>query len=101
MILRRDFAVRYLLCEGGPTLNGHMERAGLVDEKFLTVSPLEVGQQIPPEQEPSDAERAHPPTLRPTTFDAPGFTKDQAPWFTWLSCRKVGDHQFNRYRRRR
>ena len=99
-ILRRDFGVRSLLCEGGPTLNGHMERAGLIDEKFLTISPVEVGQAIPPEQEPSDSERAHPPKLRPTTFDAPGFTKEQAPWFTWVSCRKVGDHQFNRYRRR-
>ncbi len=100
-ILRRDFGIRYLLCEGGPTLNGHMERAGLIDEKFLTVSPVEVGQAIPPEQEPSEAERANSPRLRPTTFAAPGFTKEQAPWFTWVSCRKVGDHQFNRYRRRR
>ena len=99
-ILRRDFGIRYVLCEGGPTLNGHMERAGLIDEKFLTISPVEAGQQIPPEQEPSEAERANPPKLRPTTFGAPGFTKDQAPWFTWVSCRKVGDHQFNRYRRR-
>ncbi len=100
-ILRRDFGVRYLLCEGGPTLNGHMERAGLIDEKFLTISPLEVGQQIPPEQELAEFEHAHPPRLRPTTFDAPGFTKEQARWFSWVSCRKVGDHQFNRYRRRR
>jgi len=100
-ILRRDFGVRYLLCEGGPTLNGHMERAGLIDERFLTISPVEVGQVVPPEQEPSEAERANPPRLRPTTFEAPGFTKEQAPWFTWVSCRKVGDHQFNRYRRRR
>ena len=100
-ILRRDFGVRYLLCEGGPTLNGHMERAGLIDEKVLTISPVEVGQAIPPEQEPSPAERANPPKLRPTTFEAPGFTRDQAPWFTWVSCRKAGDHQFNRYRRRR
>lgn len=98
-ILRREFGIRYLLCEGGPTLNGYMERAGLIDEKFLTVSPVEVGQQIPPEQEPTEAERANPPKLRPITFDAPGFTKDQAPWFTWLSCRKAGDHQFSRYRR--
>ena len=100
-ILRRDFGIRYLLCEGGPTLNGHMERAGLIDEKFLTISPVELGQAIPAEQEPAEFERANPPKLRPTTFDAPGFTKEQAPWFTWLSCRKVGDHQFNRYRRRR
>jgi len=99
-VLRRELGIRYLLCEGGPTLNGYMERAGLIDEKFVTVSPVEIGQAIPPEQEPSEAERANPPRLRPTTFDAPGFTAEEAPWFRWVSCRKVGDHQFNRYRRR-
>jgi len=100
-ILRREFGISYLLCEGGPTLNGYMEGEGLIDEKFLTVSPVEVGQIIPKQQEPSLAESENPPKLRPTTFNAPGFTEDKAPWFTWLSCRKVGDHQFNRYRRLR
>ncbi len=97
--LRRDFGIRYLLCEGGPTLNGYMERAGLIDERFLTVSPLEIGESIPSDQEPSAAERANPPKRRPTTFDAPGFTRNTAPWFEWISCRKVGSHQFSRYRR--
>ncbi len=100
-ILRQEFGVRYLLCEGGPTLNGYMSRAGLIDERFLTISPIEVGQWVPPEQEPSSFERARPPTVRPTTFSAPGFVAESAPWWTWLSCRKVGDHQFNRYRRKR
>lgn len=100
-ILRSQFDIRNLLCEGGPTLYGWMDRAGLIDEKFLTISPVEVGQEIPPEQEPSDAERPNPPKLRPTIFGAPGFTKDQAPWWDWISCRKVGDHQFSRYRRRK
>ena len=97
--LRQELGVEYLLCEGGPTLYGNMSRAGLIDEKFVTVSPIEVGLRIPPEQEPTDRERAHPPLTRPTVFDAPGFTKDTAPWWTWVSCRKAGEHQFSRYRR--
>lgn len=98
--LRREWGIRYLLCEGGPTLYGHMARSGLIDEKFVTISPIEVGQIIPPEQEPAEWEKADPPRERPTTFHAPGFTKDNAPWWRWLSCRRVGDHEFNRYRRK-
>jgi len=100
-ILRRDLGIRYLLCEGGPTLYGYMQRAGLIDEKFLTISPVEIGQIIPPEQEPGPGEVKEKDRLRPTTFNAPGFTRESAPWWTWLSCRKVGEHEFNRYRRRR
>jgi riboflavin biosynthesis pyrimidine reductase len=100
-VLRHELDIRYLLCEGGPTLYGWMSRSGLVDEKFLTVSPVEVGQCIPPEQTPSAPERANPPAIRPTTFNAPGFVKETAPWWRWMSCRKVGEHQFSRYRRLR
>jgi riboflavin biosynthesis pyrimidine reductase len=35
--------VRALLCEGGPTLNRALFAAGLVDELFLTLSPLLAG----------------------------------------------------------
>jgi riboflavin biosynthesis pyrimidine reductase len=97
--LRRRFGIEYLLCEGGPTLYGYMSRAGLIDEKFITVSPVEAGLPVPLEQEPSEAEKSNPPIRRPTTFDAPGFTKENAPWWQWISCRRVGDHQFSRYRR--
>ena len=98
-LLTRELGIRLLLCEGGPTLYGYMSRAGLIDEKFLTLSPVEAGQIIPEEQ---GAElREGPARLRPTTFGAPGFTADNAPWWTWLSCRKAGDHEFNRYRRKR
>lgn len=100
-VLRKEFGIRRLLCEGGPTLYGWMDRAALIDEKFLTVSPVEVGQEIPPEQEPSETEKVNPPKLRPTIFGAPGFTRDKAPWWDWISCRRVGNHQFSRYRRRR
>jgi riboflavin biosynthesis pyrimidine reductase len=97
-LLAQELGIRLLLCEGGPTLYGYMSRAGLIDEKFLTISPVEAGQIIPEEQEVGMLEG--PARLRPTTFSAPGFTPDNAPWWTWLSCRKVGDHEFNRYRRK-
>ena len=99
-VLRQEHGIEYLLCEGGPTLYGYMSRAGLIDEKFLTISPVEIGLLIPPEQEPSEAEKKNPPKERPTTFMAPGFIKENAPWWQWISCRRIGDHQFNRYRRK-
>jgi riboflavin biosynthesis pyrimidine reductase len=99
-VLRQQLGVRHLLCEGGPTLSGYMSRAGLIDERFITISPLEAGLVVPPDQEPAEAEKNNPPRYRPTSFMAPGFTMDTAPWWRWLSCRKVGDHQFNRYRRK-
>jgi riboflavin biosynthesis pyrimidine reductase len=40
--LRRR-GVSFLLCEGGPSLNGALLAAGLVDELFLTVSPVLTG----------------------------------------------------------
>jgi riboflavin biosynthesis pyrimidine reductase len=39
----RARGIRALLCEGGPTLNGALLAAGLVDELFLTISPLLAG----------------------------------------------------------
>ena len=35
--------MRALLCEGGPTLNRALLAAGVVDELFLTLSPLLAG----------------------------------------------------------
>jgi len=99
--LREELGVEYLLCEGGPTLYGSLARADLVDEKFMTVSPIEAGQIVPPEQERLPAERNISPLLRPTVFGGPGFTRDDLTHWTWLSSRKAGDHQFNRYRRKR
>lgn len=98
-ILRQQQGVQHLLCEGGPTFYGSMSRAGLIDEKFVTVSPLEIGLYAPADQE-SPAGHGNAANLRPTTFTFPGFTKDNAPWWQWMSCHRVGDHQFNRYRRR-
>lgn len=44
----RARGVRALLCEGGPTLNRALLAAGLVDELFLTVSPLLTGDDDEP-----------------------------------------------------
>jgi riboflavin biosynthesis pyrimidine reductase len=40
--------VRALLCEGGPTLHGSLQAAGLVDELFLTIAPKLSGGGVPP-----------------------------------------------------
>ncbi|MGI8801976.1 MAG: dihydrofolate reductase family protein [Solirubrobacteraceae bacterium] len=45
--LRAELGVRSVVCEGGPTLNGELVAAGLVDELFLSISPLLVGGRRP------------------------------------------------------
>jgi 5-amino-6-(5-phosphoribosylamino)uracil reductase len=99
--LKQDLGVEHLLCEGGPMLYGTLARADLIDEKFLTVSPFEVGQLVPPEQKRLPQEEKLPVLLRPTIFGGPGLTREHLTRWTWMSCRKHGDHQFNRYRRMR
>jgi riboflavin-specific deaminase-like protein len=46
-LLRADYAVRWLLCEGGPRLNHGLLAANLVDELFLTLAPKLVGSSGP------------------------------------------------------
>jgi riboflavin biosynthesis pyrimidine reductase len=43
--LRERLAVRTLLCEGGPHLNAQLLAAGLVDELFLSLSPMLAGDE--------------------------------------------------------
>jgi 5-amino-6-(5-phosphoribosylamino)uracil reductase len=43
----REEGVRALLCEGGPTLHGALQAAGLVDELFLTIAPKLAGDVAP------------------------------------------------------
>lgn len=44
----REEGVRALLCEGGPTLHGALQAAGLVDELFLTIAAKLSGGGVPP-----------------------------------------------------
>jgi 5-amino-6-(5-phosphoribosylamino)uracil reductase len=94
---REELGIQYLLCEGGPTFYGSMSKTGLIDEKFVTTSPVEVGHSAPPEQEMAEFDKTR---LRPTAFSGPGFTRETMTHWTWLSCRRVGDHEFNRYRKK-
>jgi riboflavin-specific deaminase-like protein len=41
--LRHDYGIRSVVCEGGPTLNEALLAEALVDELFLSLSPLIVG----------------------------------------------------------
>lgn len=43
----REEGIRALLCEGGPTLHGALQAAGLVDELFLTIAPKLSGGDAP------------------------------------------------------
>jgi len=90
-MLRNEQGIQHLLCEGGPTLAGYLQHAKLVDEMFLTTSPVLVGQRMP---EGGDE------TMRPNIFaGAHGFTPQAAQWWRWISSRKAGEHMFNRYRK--
>jgi len=43
----RSEGVRAVICEGGPTLHGSLQAAGLVDELFLTIAPKLSGGEGP------------------------------------------------------
>jgi len=96
--LRSEEGIRRLLTEGGPTLYGHLARGGWVDEKFVTVAPQEIGAGLPPEQERTEWETQSGTATRPTSFAGAGFTVESARWYRWISCRRAGDHELNRYR---
>jgi riboflavin biosynthesis pyrimidine reductase len=43
----QEEGVRAVICEGGPTLHGSLQAAGLVDELFLTIAPKLAGGGAP------------------------------------------------------
>jgi riboflavin biosynthesis pyrimidine reductase len=72
-----------ILCEGGPTLFGALTAAGLVDELFLTLSPLLAGRST-----------AKP---RLSLVEGAELLPDRAVGGTLLSLRRAGSHLFLRY----
>ncbi len=88
--LRREYGVRSLLCEGGPRVYGALLGADQVDDEFLTLSPLIIGNH------PSGAGRHRPSLVEGIAF-APG----RAPAQRLLAVRRAGDHLFLRSRYRR
>jgi 2,5-diamino-6-(ribosylamino)-4(3H)-pyrimidinone 5'-phosphate reductase len=80
-LLRQEYGVRHLLCEGGATLNAELIQAGLVDEFFLTLTPkLKGGAHLP------------------TPLGDPGFPPDYYLPATLLSLYRDGDELYLRYR---
>jgi riboflavin biosynthesis pyrimidine reductase len=72
-----------ILTEGGPTLVGQLLRGHLVNELFLTLSPVLLGRSS---SEP-----------RPGLVDATAFAVASAPALSLSSARRHGSHLFLRY----
>lgn len=89
-LLRQNYGVRSLLCEGGPRTYGSLLRADLVDDEFLTLSPLIIGNHPPGAGRP-----------RPSLVEGVAFTPGQAPTQRLLNIRRAGDHLFLRSRYQR
>jgi riboflavin biosynthesis pyrimidine reductase len=83
--LHTEFGVGTLLCEGGPTTYGSLLSAGVLDDVFITLSPVVVGS--PPEGPD-----------RPSLVEGASFTPETAPRIRPLSLRRAGDHLFLRGR---
>jgi riboflavin biosynthesis pyrimidine reductase len=82
-ILGRDFGVRLLVHEGGPTIFGQYLAAGMIDELFLTVAPQIAG-------------RLHL-AQRPGIAGETLFLPETAPWFGLRSIKRARDHLLLRY----
>lgn len=80
-ILRRDWKVKRLLCEGGPTLNWELFRLGLVDEVHVTICPRVFGG-----------------ATAPTLVDGEGFLPHEAPAARLVRRTGVGGELFLVYR---
>lgn len=83
-LLFEQYGIRMLLCEGGPRVYGSMLRAGLIDDEFLTLSPVIVGEE--------------PGKPRPSLVEGTAFAPGKAPRSQLLSVRRVADHLFLRSR---
>jgi riboflavin biosynthesis pyrimidine reductase len=78
----RDRGLSVLVTEGGPLLMGQLMQQRLLDEAFLTISPLFAGR---------DGER------RPGMVDGAELLPRPGIWSRLLSVRRHGDHLFVRY----
>jgi riboflavin biosynthesis pyrimidine reductase len=79
--LRKQYDVRSLLCEGGPHLYGSLLAADCIDDEFLTVSPIVIG-------------NARDSAVRPNLVEGAAFVPSNTPKARLLGIRKVREHLF-------
>lgn len=82
-VLSQQYGVRTLLCEGGPRVYGSMLAASQIDEEFVTLCPIMIGNR--PDGRP-----------RPSLIEGVPFAPGSAPHPRPLSLRRAGDHLFMR-----
>jgi riboflavin biosynthesis pyrimidine reductase len=83
-VLRDEYGVETVLCEGGPRAYGSMLAAGCVDDEFLTLSPVVIG--------------ATPDRPRPSLVEGVAFPASGAPSSRPLSLHRAGEMLFLRAR---
>jgi riboflavin biosynthesis pyrimidine reductase len=81
----RGRGMKVLLTEGGPHLVGRLVEAGLLDETFLTVSPVMAGRKTED---------------RLGMVEGVELLPDRGVWNSVMSIRRHGDYLFLRYRTR-
>ncbi len=81
-VLHHDYQVKTLLCEGGPRVYGSFVAAKLIDEEFLTLSPVVIGQNSE--------------CGRPGLIEGVAFTPENAPRSKPVSLKRAGDYLFLR-----
>jgi riboflavin biosynthesis pyrimidine reductase len=87
--LRTERGVRSLLCEGGAHVYGAMIAAGQIDDEFLTLSPIIVGNR------PGGAGKP-----RPSLVEGVAFGPERPPTYRLLSVRRHEAYLFLRSRMR-
>jgi riboflavin biosynthesis pyrimidine reductase len=86
-ILRKQYGIRTLLCEGGPAVYSEFLRRQLVDEEFRTISFQVIG------------ESTQKGITRPTPYGNISYTPELAPWFKLISLHySLPHHVFLRLR---
>lgn len=78
--LRHEHGVRHLLVEGGPQIYGALLRDKLIDDAFVTLSPLMIGE--------SDEQR------RPSLLEGVAFGPDDPPALRLLSLHRNGSYLY-------
>ena len=86
--LHDAYGVASLLCEGGAQVYGSLVKKQLIDDEFLTVSPIMVGNPSPP---------ASP---RPSLIEGVAFQATNTPQIDLLSVRRHKSYLFQRSRYR-